>query len=417
MTPQGHDPRATDPGLDALLGQLRDDLAQGEDASIQRVAHRLRSPAAAPSRGIPSWLAAGAMVATAALTLLVVRIVTPPPPDPTVAPLPTVAAGQELAAREGALAATLAEGGASVGLAAGTIARRLADAPSGAPVLELDHGVITVDVVPGMLPGLRVRAGQVTVSVLGTSFAVTRTPEGVDVVVLRGIVEVTSGAGSRELRAGESFTTRPPGQPADEPPIDAVREAAVAPPAPGERPSAQAPAEGEEADEPPTPTLTAVEEEFIGIQDALAAGSDAGELVAMTTGYLDRHPRGTFTAEVAAIRVEALAREGRAREAYDAAAAFVADHPRSPRRTQILQLQATVARDRLQDCALALEPYRSLAQGSSPQAAEASYYLGVCALEQGLLDEGVAALERCLALAPEGTHAPRARELLETARP
>ncbi len=393
--------REHDPELDGLLGALREDLAEGEEHAIQRVERRLRAPAAQPTRGLPLWVTAGAMAATAVITALLVRL-----PAPVTAPdegseTRIVAVGEDFAARDEATLVALPDGAATLSLAAGTAARRLAD-DRGAPVFALDRGVVTVDVVPGTLSGLRLEAGVVQVEVVGTSFAVTRTLDEVAVHVLRGQVRVLFDGEVQQLGAGESFSTQgaPPEVvtvPQDEPPEDEVPQ--------DEPPTAPAaPAEHDDG-----PSLTPVEQQFLAIQDALGRGASADELLGLTSDYLDQHPSGTFSAEVAAIRIEALALAGRDREAYDAASDFVTTWPASPRRTQVTRLQATVARDRLQDCNLALDPYRALAQGG---VAEASYYLGVCALDTGNRDEAVSALQQYLERAPDGAHADAARELL-----
>jgi quercetin dioxygenase-like cupin family protein len=390
-----------DPEISGLLGALREDLAEGEDFAIQRVENRLRQPAPARSRGLPIWVTVGAMAATAVVTFVLVRPSTPPAVIEEAAETRIVAVGEELTAGDEATLVALPEGAATLSLAAGTAARRVQD-HGGAPVFVLDRGVVTVDVVPGALPGLRLQAGVVEVEVLGTSFAVTRTPDEVAVHVLRGEVRVTSAGRVQELSAGESFSTL-----GSAPEVVSVPDGGVDVPAQDEvLTDAEAPAETVEE---PGPVLTEVEQRFVAIQDALGRGAPAAELVALTSAYLDEHPASTFSAEVAAIRIEALAGAGDDRGAYDAAAQFVTTFPASPRRTQILQLQATVARDRLQDCALALEPYRALAAGGS---AEASYTLAVCALDVGERDEAVAALRQYLERAPDGQHADSARELL-----
>ena len=63
-------------------------------------------------------------------------------------------------------------------------------------------------------------------------------------------------------------------------------------------------------------------------------------------------------------------------------------------------MRATLARDRLQDCGLALPSYRWLDErGDEP---EISAWRGICAQSLGLMDEADAALARAVALGVSG---------------
>jgi transmembrane sensor len=79
----------------------------------------------------------------------------------------------------------------------------LEDAPNRISV-DLPRGRARFDVVPNRDRSFSVRAGDVTVTVLGTAFTVERIADRVGVSVERGVVRVDWVVGSRELRVGES---------------------------------------------------------------------------------------------------------------------------------------------------------------------------------------------------------------------
>ena len=70
-------------------------------------------------------------------------------------------------------------------------------------VVALARGAARFDVVPRAARVFAVRAGDVTVSVLGTAFSVERVADRVGVTVTRGTVQVEWGTGSRRLAAGD----------------------------------------------------------------------------------------------------------------------------------------------------------------------------------------------------------------------
>jgi len=72
----------------------------------------------------------------------------------------------------------------------------------GRVVVALARGGARFDVVPRAERVLSVRAGAVTVTVLGTAFSVERVADRVGVTVTRGAVQVDWGAGSRRVAAG-----------------------------------------------------------------------------------------------------------------------------------------------------------------------------------------------------------------------
>lgn len=95
--------------------------------------------------------------------------------------------------------------------------------------------------------------------------------------------------------------------------------------------------------------------------------------------FVTRFPESTHVGEVRALTVEALADAGRNEEALDAAERYLALHPEDSRRQQVRWIEATVARDRLQDCARALPAYQELAGGTGPWKEAAEQYVEVCA--------------------------------------
>ena len=73
----------------------------------------------------------------------------------------------------------------------------------GRVVVALARGGARFDVVPRAGRVFSVRAGAVTVTVLGTAFSVERVADRVGVTVTRGTVQVDWGAGSRRVAAGD----------------------------------------------------------------------------------------------------------------------------------------------------------------------------------------------------------------------
>jgi hypothetical protein len=79
----------------------------------------------------------------------------------------------------------------------------------------LERGRVECEVPPRKgRPPFSVEAGEVTVRVVGTHFAVARSAADVDVDVQRGVVEVTSNGEHRDVRAGESWPSNPGALPA-----------------------------------------------------------------------------------------------------------------------------------------------------------------------------------------------------------
>ncbi len=112
---------------------------------------------------------------------------------------------------------------------------------SGATTLLLARGSVDCEVAPRLnRPPFRVVAGDVTVEVVGTRFAVSRIGTVTRVDVTRGKVKVHGNGEQRFVGAGESWTSAPPVTATVTP---------IEPPAPVEQP-AQQPAEPQEIELP-----------------------------------------------------------------------------------------------------------------------------------------------------------------------
>lgn len=110
---------------------------------------------------------------------------------------------------------------------------QVASADDNATVLLLARGSVDCEVAPrNGRPPFRVVAGDVTVEVVGTRFAVARTGAGVRVDVTHGTVRVRGPAGERLVTGGESWSSVPEPPPAPPPA-----------PAPVEQPENRGPAE------------------------------------------------------------------------------------------------------------------------------------------------------------------------------
>jgi hypothetical protein len=151
----------------------------------------------------PGWLVPAAALAMAALAIVALRGTERPMPIALHAPAPVVvatAAGEH---------ARLELGDAVVELGESTrvsIDRRADDAV----LLALDRGTIACEVEPrvGRAP-FEVLADDVRVTVIGTAFAVTSSPDSIAVAVTHGMVAVTrAGAPATTVSAGQSWNNQ-----------------------------------------------------------------------------------------------------------------------------------------------------------------------------------------------------------------
>ncbi len=421
MTPV--DPKPHQPPEDLqvreLVDSLRRDLVTDESLTIHRVEQRLQTPSPVPRR--PLWIPVGAATAAlAALLVLAVLLIRPPVSDgppveladvPEAAPGPLVlaAAGDVVSAVTDEKTALVEGGAARATLAPDSVLRRLEDVGQ-APALMLEHGTVTVNAEKASLRRLVVEADDVSLVAIGSSFQLERVDDRIAVEVLSGRVEVHHGDERIEIGAGERWQRpslsvgRGDSKPASENAYDEglgdARDGA-----------------GRLVASPPPPRVNVNDADvaFLALLDARDSGATPDELIVRADAYLSAHPDGHFVEEAEATRLEALADAGRYAEAFVKAGEFCRAHPASPRRTQILWLQATVARDRLKDCELALPVYRELValEGETAAGAEANYFLAVCALERGLRTEAAQALNRSLAASPDGPYGGPAREMLD----
>jgi len=272
-------------------------------------------------------------------------------------------------------------------------------------VVELRQGEVVVDFEPSAdVSAMRVDAGEVSVHVVGTRFVVNRQGDRVSVAVEEGTVEVRWPGGVLAVAQGSSWTTgaeervvlaevqpaQPPSATAEDDPAEAPVAEVTAPVA-----EVETPAEPAEPAEPgPQISDEAVLLARIGINRA--AGVPAADRLLDLDRFLTAYPDSAHVEEVLALRVEALAEQGSSEQALDAAGRFAERFPDGTRRREVRWIEATVARDQLHDCSRALPAYRELAAEPWGLWAEAAYFRGICAAEQGLDGEAREALESAL---------------------
>ena len=286
---------------------------------------------------------------------------------------------------------------------------------SGVLCIGLERGEIDVSVGPAFKPQiLRVHAGSVVVQVVGTRFTVSRHADRVSVAVTEGTVSVAWPEGSDTVTAGSSWRSwadpadtlaaAPDGQERrDE--LRADEDHAPPPPAPPQAPT----------ESPPQVALAETEIQLLAtIQAQRGLGRPADERLGALDRFLATYPASASAEEVMALKVEALTDAGAYRDAIDTARDYCLTHESGPRREEVRWLEATVARDRLHDCELALAPYRELAESSAARRGEAQYYRGMCAFDTGRTDEARAALEAALAHELPAQQQQVARQILES---
>jgi len=187
------------------------------------------------------------------------------------------------------------------------------DSPARVSV-DLSSGRERFEVVPGLRREFAVRAGDVTVTVLGTIFSVERIADRVGVSVERGEVKVDWGLGRRTLTVGESAWF-PPLFVGREPP--AVR-------APPPRPAAAS------RSARPLPPAESAESLLAAADQARLAGR-AREGAALLRRLLDKHrgdPRAPFAAfTLGRVLLMELGEPGAAAAAFAEARALAPDGP------------------------------------------------------------------------------------------
>ena len=395
LPPSPQEQAAIDAARDALQAEpdearaLRDRLDQLDPPTVQGAHQRRRRRAG---------IAAMAVAAAAAMAVALV-------------------AGQRLRTGEEPVVQMLVEtdtdqnqvvspaAGIDVDVAAGSRIDLVVDRNNEARI-ELADGSIAVDFQPSSeVSTMRVVAGSVTVDVVGTRFVVTRRSDDVMVTVEEGAVEVTWSGNVVAVAQGETWRTRAvqqvvevlpemvpatvePGRITAEPAEATAPARAETPRAVPDDPARTSGAESTPAD--PDATLLA------RIEINRAAGLDAADRQRDLDRFLKTYPDSDHVEEVLALQVEALAELGDDAGVMQAAARFIERFPDGARRREVRWIEATVARDRLHDCGEALPAYRELAAEPWGRWAEASYFRGLCAAEQGHHDEARQALTAAL---------------------
>jgi len=168
-----------------------------DDRDIERVWQGLKRKRR--RRAVATGVGVASLAAIAVWALLVApgrdAVVAPAGPSPSLSPSPSPSHRDE--------PVRLADGSTAVpfGGHEGSLAV-VEDTPQRI-VVALAKGGARFDVIPRPERVFLVRAGEVTVSVLGTAFSVERVADRVGVTVTRGTVQVDWGAGARRLATGQ----------------------------------------------------------------------------------------------------------------------------------------------------------------------------------------------------------------------
>ena len=251
--------------------------------------------------------------------------------------------------------------------------------------VRVDRGAADVEVVPGLARRFEVRAGPVTVTVLGTAFRVERLDDTrARVSVERGHVDVAWAGGHADLVAGDEGVF-----PTPEPRVERREPGVIAPGTITAEPMEAEPIEAEP-----------IEAERIEAETTPIEALDP-----IATAPRDRASRAPSASSVApADGWRDLARASRYHEAYVALGA-PADRARSVTdAVDDLLLAADVAR-------LSGHPAEALPwleaverdHASDPRAILASFTRGRILMELGRSAEAARQLERVLAMEPEGS--------------
>ena len=277
-------------------------------------------------------------------------------------------------------------------------------------VVRIERGSAHFEVDPGgPFRELTVLADDTRVRVTGTSFIVHRLWDSVHVDVLRGSVLIDRAGALETVVAGESWShqgvvaTALPTQPtwvvADtEPLIDADDSQAV-PPLSGVVPGPTDTVR--QADTAPSPPIVAptapqsAEAAYAAVLDAVDAEETPASIARAVDAFLRRFPDSPLAPDATALRLEIATDLEAPAVVLDDVIAWLDAWPGHPRRLAMLELGATVARDRLRDCARALPLYRELSERVGVSKAPSMLALrGLCALDVGEREEAQEALTR-----------------------
>jgi hypothetical protein len=204
----------------------------------------------------------------------------------------------------------------------------------GSVTLELARGAVDCDVEPRAdRPPFRVKAGAVTVTVIGTRFSVERSESGaVRVAVVRGRVKVASDGTEKQVEAGQEWRTgmlaaaQTHAQP-DEPKRSSVGPAGAGFGAERKKPGTGTGAgTGVTPSVQPTAEMTAAELYAHAMAERRKGRFDAA--MAATVDYERRFPKGPHLEEMLWLRVHASCATWRQHAAEEAAAHYLERFPK-----------------------------------------------------------------------------------------
>jgi hypothetical protein len=251
--------------------------------------------------------------------------------------------------------------------------------------LALLAGEATFEVDPdGERRQLDVHAGELRVEVTGTRFVVAIDDDRVRVEVLRGSVRVHRPGDSLSLGAGEHWSG-PKRQlaaalgttPEPRAPNPGIREPNSEPPTPIPEtrhpipeiraPSTTHPAAGSSTapDTPSSTDATTAAQAWASLLEARATSRDPEAQLSALDSFLSQHPDPVLGPEAGALRLELLAELLPGEEVMPDVDAWLAHHPQHARSLEVELLRATVAREQLDDCALAMPSYARVAREAS----------------------------------------------------
>lgn len=276
--------------------------------------------------------------------------------------------------------------------------------------VRLHRGSARFDIDPhGTHRALTVLAADTAVRVTGTQFIVHRLYDSVHVEVLRGSVEIEREGALSTVAAGGSWTHRGAVAAVSITPdvaVDSQAIASVERPAPEQQPDLPVPGVtpvAPPAEVPVEPVALTSGEAFAQILDALDGDQPPASVARALDAFLRQHPTSPMAPEATVLRLELAAELEPPRVVVADLEAWLRENLEHPRRLALLELQATLARDRLQDCELAMSPYRALAiEAPVALAARAEALRGLCALEIGARDEARTALANAVELGVDG---------------
>ncbi len=265
--------------------------------------------------------------------------------------------------------------------------------------LELLAGHARFEIDPaGPRRQLSVRAAQVRIQVTGTIFTVERQGPQVAVAVERGAVRVQRPEGGFQLLAGERWHTEGTATARD---LATHPELAI-PPATVSEPDRGAearlpdtvsapvvPAQPEALSEPLENPQPAVEVEIDPQRAARAYAAllsqqdrDPEAQLAEIEAFLEAYDASPLAAEAALLRLQQLPQVLPAEEVLTELDRWLASHGDAGRALEVHYLRATLAREELGDCALALPSYEQVAaQGRGQLRQRAEEWAAVCAEE------------------------------------